>query len=379
MTSIRPEMPRVAIAHQTVTIGDAIGNDIAGSYSLLEKLEFQVSIICEYAHPAVAERFNVMQNPSAKDIADSFDLVLYHHSVEWPLGEERFTRFSGPVVAKYHNITPAHFFKPYSELYSAVCERGSAQTQRLVRASNFVHWQADSTFNANELRESGLPASKIAVVPPFMRCDELFMTMHCREYDFPDPLEVLFMGRRAPNKGHRHLLRSLTSFKDLFPAQPVRLTVVGSVDEELAPYYQELERIEADLGIASDVRWVSQVSDEEVRHAFATSHIYLHLSEHEGFCVPVLEAQAMGLPVVSLDSPAIRETVGPGQLLFPQPQSQEDYDVLAGILFEIARNPGMREQLVTAGYQNVYGRFTSELLENRFLEDLRPWLGPVKR
>ena len=379
MSPRRSELPRIAIAHQTITIGDAIGNDITGAYSILEKLGFQVSLVCEFVHPAITNRFNVMQNPTVADISDAFDVVLYHHSLEWPLGEARFAKFTGAVIVKYHNITPSRFFEPYSERYYAVCERGRAQTHRLIQLANVVHWQAASTFNAEDLRGMGLADSKISVVPPFMRCDELFMTMHRGQYQLLDPLEVLFVGRRAPNKGHRHLLHALSSLRDLFPDQPVRLTVLGSIDEELATYYQELHSIEAQLCVGASVRWLSHVSDAEARHIFTTSHVYLNLSEHEGFCVPVIEAQAIGLPIVSFDTTALRETVGPGQLLVPLSQLAADYDQIAGIVVEVACNPVLRKQVVTAGYQNVFGRFTSDLLHCRFLEDLRPWLEPVRR
>ena len=84
------------------------------------------------------------------------------------------------------------------------------------------------------------------------------------------------------------------------------------------------------------MRWLARLSDEDLRDAFAESHVYLNLSEHEGFCVPLVEAQAIGLPVVAGDATAVKETAGEGQLVVPLPSSQDDYDLIAGLVMEVA-------------------------------------------
>jgi glycosyltransferase involved in cell wall biosynthesis len=366
--------PRIAIAHQTVMLGDAIGNDMGGAYRLLGGLGFDVSIACEFLYNSKAEGYRVVKGLAASEMARRFDLLLYHHSVEWPLGEAWVAGFAGPVIVKYHNITPSTFFEPYSVRYTEACARGRLETARLAAFANVVRWQADSAFNAEEIRGLGVGDDRISVVPPFMRCDEIFKSALRAEHDASGPIELLFVGRRVPNKGHRHLLRTLSAFRDLFPLEPIRLTMVGAVDEQMSDYYRELEELERTLGVTDQVRWLQHLSDEDVRELFETSHVYLNLSEHEGFCVPAVEAQAVGLPLVSSGSGAIPETIGEGQVVVAEPRCAADYDVIAGIVRSVARDPGLRSRLQEAGYRNVYRRFTSEVLENRFLEAVSPWL-----
>ena len=311
---------------------------------------------------------------TAAEMAVRFDLLLYHHSVEWPLGEACIAGFAGPVIVKYHNITPSSFFEPYSSRYADVCTRGRLETGRLATFTNVVHWQADSAFNADEIRRLGVVDERISVIPPFMRCDELFKSTRRAQYEVSGPIELLFVGRRAPNKGHRHLLQTMKSCRELFPTEPVHLTIVGAVDNQLSGYYRELEELERTLGVSSHVRWFPHLSDESVREMFETSHVYLNLSEHEGFCVPAVEAQALGVPVVTSRTSALPETVGDGQLIVSEPRCAADYDAIAGIVLSVARDPVLRGKLLAAGYRNVYRRFTSEVLGNRFLEAMSPWL-----
>ena len=148
-----------------------------------------------------------MQAVTPQSVAEAFDLIIYHHSIEWPLGEQCLERFGRPVIVKYHNITPAAFFEPYTARYFDACVRGRAQTQRMTRLG--VHWLGDSAFNAQEIRALGVADADISVLAPFTRCDELLMANNRAEYDAVRPIEALFVGRRAPNKGHRHLLHTV--------------------------------------------------------------------------------------------------------------------------------------------------------------------------
>src|SRR5258705_12125167 len=120
--------PRICIAHQTVTMGDAIGNDVLGMYRALEKCGYKVSMLCEFVHPEIAATHHVLAAHKPLELAGGFDLLLYHHSVHWPAGEELVERFVRTTVVQYHNITPPGYFAPYTEKYRAVCGEGRNQT-----------------------------------------------------------------------------------------------------------------------------------------------------------------------------------------------------------------------------------------------------------
>jgi glycosyltransferase involved in cell wall biosynthesis len=367
----------IGILHRSVVLGDAIGNDILGSYQLFSRMGFAPEIVCEFPHEAIvgSHKVNVALEP--RRIRDAYDMLIYHHSVDWPDGEKILNAYQGPVVAKYHCVTPPSFFAGYSRRYEEVCQRGREQTRRLAGSGKVGQWIADSAHNAHELAKVGVIATMTSVVPPFNRCDHLFRVRHEAVYGEKQSVDLLFVGRRSPNKGHRHLIRMLSSYVNLYSKQ-VRLLVVGAADQQLARYSEELLRLADEAGVGGNVEWLSHISDEEVDGLFRSSHVYVNASEHEGFCVPIVEAQAVGLPLLTVGTTACAETAGPNQIVISPPGSTEEYDVMAGLVHEIVTNRRLREDLVKAGFRNTYGRFAGEVIENAFVESLRPILARFK-
>jgi glycosyltransferase involved in cell wall biosynthesis len=370
--------PRICIAHQTVWAGDAIGNDVVGGYELLTRCGYEVTILCRFVHPEVKARCRVVELAEPPLAVEEFDLLWYHHSIHWPAGEALIRSFNGPVVVKYHNITPPEYFEPYAQIYVAMCREGRDQTGRLATFPNVARWQADSAYNADELLGLGVSADKCSVVPPFNRVGRLLPESHAAVYPLEGPFVALFVGRRAPNKGHAHIVRTLAAWRDLFPESELRCRIIGATDPHLAPYYRGLEELEASLGVQGRIEWLEHVSNADLETAFRSSHVYLNMSEHEGFCVPLIEAQAVGLPVVSTGATALAETAGERQAVVPVPRDPVDYDVIAGLVHEICVSPTERRGLVEAGFANVFRRFTSQTIEARFLESLIPALQAVE-
>src|SRR5262249_23513164 len=204
-------------------------------------------------------------------------------------------------------------------------------------------------YNAQELTELGVTASQISVVPPFNRIADMLFVRHRADYRSGECAELLFVGRRAPHKGHRHLLRMLHSYVRLFSAN-VRLRIVGSADKQLRGYTEELLALADRLGVARHLDWITHINNDELDRLFRRSHVYVNASEHEGFCVPIIEAQAVGLPVVTVGSTAIKETTGENQLVCPSLTIDADYDLMAGLVHEVMFNPVLRDQLIRHGF-----------------------------
>jgi glycosyltransferase involved in cell wall biosynthesis len=359
---------KVAICHQIFAGGDAIGNDMAGMYWLLERLGVQPTIVCEFS--SQADEFRVSQPSQAE--WPSFELIIYHHSVYWDFGEKLIREANRPVVFKYHNITPPHFFEPYSGRYVEVCRLGRAQTARLVAEKSRV-WLADSSYNRDELIACGADPTKVFVVPPFNRIGVLLQTRSVANYE-ATPAEILFLGRFAPNKGHHHLLKIAEAFVSEIDAG-LLIRMVGVMNSELERYRREIVAMIASLGLQKHVQIWEHCSDVEALRLFQRSHVYLTCSEHEGFCVPVIEAQAIGLPLVAANVCAVGETAGDKQLLPPPPTNKIDYSFYAGLINELIRDKDLRGQVVSAGYKNAMDRFTNEPLENIFVEAINDLIG----
>ncbi len=355
----RGEM-KVAICHHTFAAGDAVGNDMAGMYRLFERLGVQPTIVCEWS--SQADGF-CLSRPSQAEW-DSFELIIYHHSVYWELGEKLVQNAGRPVVFKYHNVTPPHYFEPYSGRYVELCRLGREQTIRLVAEKSRV-WLADSSYNRDELIACGADSAKVFVVPPFNRIGVLLQTRSVANYE-ATPAEILFLGRFAPNKGHDHLLKIAKAFVSEIDAG-VLIRMVGPIDLEFGRYRHEILAMIGRLGLQKHVQIWEHCSDDEALRLFQRSHVYLTCSEHEGFCVPVIEAQAIGVPLLAANVCAVGETAGDGQLLPPLPASKIDYSFYAGLISELIRNTNLRDRVVCTGYKNARDRFTNETVENIFV------------
>jgi glycosyltransferase involved in cell wall biosynthesis len=363
---------RVAICHQTVSHGDAIGNDITGMCELLRMIGFEPTILCEQVVGAIDDQYVRMGFDA--DAINDYEIVIYHHSIFWEKGTALLNTYDGTPVLKYHNITPRHFFEPYSAKYVDLCGKGIAQTKRLVNLKKNHYWLADSEYNRDDLIAVGEHPDRIMVVPPFNQVDVLLDKPNLAQYGNDGPFYGLFIGRMVPNKGYPTLLRILHSYRThLFENLVVRL--VGQWDGELARYRAELDTQIVQLDLGGCVEFLPHVSQDTLTELLRSSHVYICTSYHEGFCVPVIEAQASGLPIVAMDSTAVRGTAGEGQLVAPEPCEDTDYLFYAKLLHEVFTNVDLRRTLVRKGYQNVTTRFTKELIENRFLETLLPLIG----
>jgi len=126
------------------------------------------------------------------------------------------------------------------------------------------------------------------------------------------------------------------------------------------------------LGVARHLDWIIHISDGELDTLFRRSHVYVNASEHEGFCVPIIEAQVVGLPVVTVNSTALKETAGENQLVCPPLTSDDSYDLMAGLVHEVMINHALREQLIQHGFRNIYERFLPEDIEDLFVSSLEP-------
>src|SRR5262249_22945290 len=181
----------------------------------------------------------------------------------------------------------------------------------------------------------------------------MLFVRHRADYRSGQCAELLFVGRRAPNKGHRHLLRMLDSYVRLF-SNNVRLRIVGSADEQLRGYTEELLALADRLGVARHVEWLTHIDDHELDRLFLRSHVYVNASEHEGFCVQIIEAQAVGLPVVTVNSTALQETAGENQLICPPLTNDDAYDLMAGLVHQGMINHAPREELVPHCFRKYY-------------------------
>ena len=374
MTAPRAAAPspigrRVLVCHGSIVPGDAIGNDIAGMVSVLSR-DREVCVFGEYVMRSDVPRVDRAQ--VEEFLASPDHTIVYHHSIEWPLGEELLRRARARVVIKYHNITPEDFFVGRHAVLESMCRRGREQTARLRAALPDALWLGDSAFN---LVDAGIAVGPNAVVPPFhvvedWRAIRPSPAVLGALVESPD-VNLLAVGRLVPNKGLHTLVDAVAYYRRHYGPR-IRLNVVGGHTGDADRYRGELLRQISSLGLDRHVRLLGPVAEDELLALYLGSDYFLCGSEHEGFCVPVIEAQSLRRPVIARDIPAVRETAGDAQLLLGGEPAE-----FAEAIALLESNPDHRRFLVEAGAENFARRFSRAEIERRLCAALGLTAVPV--
>jgi glycosyltransferase involved in cell wall biosynthesis len=356
---------RVAILLPSLREGDATGHDALAMYALLRAHGLDVRLFAE----TVAEGLPAGDLAAARVfLARGPCLAVFHQSTWWAAGHQLLAGVRGRVVVRDHNVTPPAFFLGVSEEFVRAAREGSAQRAALAESGRVDIFLAASRRNARELAALGAPMARIAVVPPFHRAESL-ATVDAEEAMLrrfaADPADVLFVGRVAPNKGHLRLLRIASLYRTV-TGRALRVRLVGSRDPRHAVWHAAIERAVTGAALAGTLDQVGELSEAGLRAAWLTSRVLLCASEHEGFCLPLLEAQRLGLPIVALYEEGVAETLDGASVVVPADEPLAAVVALRRLLAE----PSLREAIVASQRARYEAAFHPALIEKAFLDAL---------
>ncbi|HEX2694589.1 MAG TPA: glycosyltransferase, partial [Acidobacteriota bacterium] len=233
------------------------------------------------------------------------DVTILHFALPSPL-TAGLARQAGRKVILYHNITPERFFAPYNAEMVHICRVGREELASLVPSVDMA--LADSEYNRRELADLG-----------FRRTDVLPLFIDFRKYETPASAfvrdlyrdgrtNILFVGRIAPNKKIGDLIKVAFYYKK-YISPLVRLIVVGKTSS-LPKYFESLVRMADEFYLKpQEIVFTGHVPDEEMFALYEASDVFLSMSEHEGFCLPLVESMAFDLPIVAYDAAAVPFTL----------------------------------------------------------------------
>ncbi|MFZ0429813.1 MAG: glycosyltransferase family 4 protein [Acidobacteriota bacterium] len=280
------------------------------------------------------------------------DLLIYHFSIGSPATETVLGHRCRRVMI-YHNITPSSFFRFFSREVADQLEQGRQQLGRVREAFSLA--LADSEFNRAELAELGY--ERTAVLPILF--DPASLRVGWKERIRAAWLRrrgettVFFVGRLAPNKRADDLLR-IFSFYQRFYNPRSRFVWVGSAGG-MELYAQHLFGLIERFGIRNAI-FPGYVSRSVLTSWYLAGDVFASASEHEGFCVPILESFHFGKPVVAYGAAAVPETLGDAGLLL----SSKEPEVFAAAIHRAATDSQLRAELVSRGHRRARESFGRE-------------------
>jgi glycosyltransferase involved in cell wall biosynthesis len=243
------------------------------------------------------------------------------------------------MVLVYHNITPPEYFIDVHPVLVQQCYLG--RRELAMYASRCDLALGDSEYNRQELEAAGFPRTDVLpVVPDFSHLSGPADYGSARAFD-DNWVNLLFVGRMIPNKKIDDLIRWFTAYKRWF-SQRVRLLLVGS-SGGFERYTASLLQLIDHLGIP-DVHLLGHVSNEELVACYEVADVFVCASEHEGFCVPIVEAFHMGVPVVAYAATAVPATMDGGGVLL----ETKDPLTAAAVIHEVATNEALQDRLIAS-------------------------------
>lgn len=316
----------------TIVYGDAVSNDAIAINRVLQVKGYDTVIYAENIGNRVpkesVKRYSFKQVKAS--VGDN-DIVIYHGSTGSGINRD-IPFLPGRRILRYHNITPSCFFHNYSDSAETLTKKGLSQFENLK--DSFQSIIADSSFNMKNLVEMGYHC-RMDVCPILIPFEDY------RKKPDEETIEryhdgitnILFVGRIAPNKKHEDLIASFYAYQKLYNPDS-RLILVGSWDGMDRYYYRLLNYVE-ELGLKDKVVFSGHVSFSQILGFYRSADLFLCMSEHEGFCVPLVEAMFFRIPIVAYNCCAIEETLGGGGLLINEKKPEE----CAALMNWIIQNP----------------------------------------
>lgn len=324
------------------TPGDAITNEIILLHRHFEKVFSDSLVFAEHIAPGLSIR---VRKPDAYR-PSVHDVILFHHSISMQ-STDAVCRLDLPRIMIYHNITPAHFFLPYNAVIAEHLTKARRELGRLSHHFDFCY--GDSEFNRREISAAGHKATGVLpVVFPRLFQKQSKPALNVSVQD-PERPVILFVGRIVPNKGHADLIKIFVFIRKILPG--AHLILAGSEHAGIPSYREELNRLTQYLGVSDAVTITGYLSEEQLDDLYRSADLLLCASHHEGYCVPVLEAMACGIPVMAFagGESAVEETLDGAGVQF----TKMEHAAVAGMAARLILDKDLRRAVISAQEERI--------------------------
>lgn len=322
----------------TLGYRDAVATHTLATQEALSRAGFRTGIWAEEWHPEQRRACRSYREFTAKRYARSGRTgILYQASTGTRGMADYLVGRPEPLILYYHNITPGALYDPYDHGAGMILERGRTELRSLGARARVA--LANSEFSARELRE--LVDVKVSVVPPYLPA-----ALHAAPAEShvswlrrtKEGADMVFVGRVAPNKNHAALMRAFVAYRETID-HDARLFIVGAFGPR--PYINALMALRERLG-PEGIVFTGSITESHLAAHLQEADVFVCLSQHEGFGVPLVEAMRARLPVVAYDAGAVAETLGGAGVLL----RTLDAPVVAEVIHRVAGDEELRKRLV---------------------------------
>ena len=315
--------------------GDAIGDSARHVRDLLRQLGHRSELYALSIDDDLSNDVRPFDDPEAK----RGDLTIFHYALPSSM-TDAFASLSGGRILQYHNVTPAAFFAPYDPHLFRLAALGRGELATLVGRVDLA--LGDSEYNRKELESLGFRPTGVFPIAVDTKRVTQHVSRPALEALLDDELvNFLFVGRIAPNKKIEDHIRLAEHYKRYVDAY-YRFIFVGRFDV-VPRYYAMIRALMAEYRLLNDrFIFTGPVPDEELAVYYRHAAVYTSLSEHEGFCVPLVEAMAADVPVLAYAAAAVPDTLGGAGVQF----APKDLEFAAELLGELAFNDNLRASVI---------------------------------
>ncbi|MCK4250664.1 glycosyltransferase family 4 protein [candidate division WOR-3 bacterium] len=335
----------------TISPGDAIGNDVIEIRNILRKWGYKSDIYAQNIHPEmskIAKKYIAYKKVSSKD-----NILIFHFSIGSEVSDFVKTLPDKKIMI-YHNITPHKYFIGINDYLAILLKNGRNELKSFAGITDLA--LGDSEYNRLELEELG-----------FGNTDVLPILVDFEKYDNPnyklleryedDCVNILFVGQISPHKRQGDIIKAYYYYKHINPRS--RLFLVGNY-ERSERYYEQLQELTRRLKL-KDVYITGMVGFKDMVAYYKLADIFLSMSEHEGFCVPLLESMFFDIPVIAYNSTAIPYTLGDSGILI----KEKNYEEIAEMINLLVEDTELRIRIIKKQNERLK-EFDKEKVKNKF-------------
>lgn len=337
-----------------LSYGDGVGNDIVNMYNAFKKIGME-NIICAKFFD---EKLKDYVSSAKYETITKNDIVIYHYCGYSNIIDE-VLKIKTTKIIRYHNITPPSFFDDGETNLKEYCANGLKQLKDYIDC--FDYYLPDSNFNRNDLIEIGANSSRVFVLPCFIDSFLSRNTNEVLEIGLSKEKYFIVIGRIVQNKCVDYILKCFEAYYHLYNKN-VKLYIIGS-NECSESYSKVISNIYNKMQSKPNVVITGKVSQKDLNTYYKYASGFICMSEHEGFCIPIVEAMRNGVPIICYNSSAISETMNGGGILI----NNKQIELISFFMNEIINNNMLRKKIIEAQYKAIkrydFNELTSSLKE----------------